>query len=57
MDYIPHYKIIIVNGHAQYSIFPNVSDAYYMFTKQMGNSTSTENLKPCNKNCYCIKHN
>lgn len=36
--------------------FPNCSDAYDAWKKQINGSTSTKNSNPCNKNCYCARN-
>lgn len=36
--------------------FPNCGDAYDVWKKQMGGSSSTKNSNPCNKNCYCARN-
>ncbi len=44
--YVPSDKIIKCH-----EIFPNINDAYDLFLKQMGGSTSTGNTDPCGPNC------
>lgn len=36
--------------------FPNCSDAYDSWKKQMNGSLSTKNQHPCNKQCYCSRN-